>query len=336
MRYRMVAVMFIAALLAAVILAEVGALSPASAQTNPKVLAACEKARKVLDATELPSRFDTEACPVKGRIIKDAGGIGSVLPPPGAGIYVESLTPAGTQELTINRSRNGAVEIEDAGTEDLATEPLSGEVTTLGTKTACSDRANAIGGYRVYPGLKYFFNTRTTPRGITRRAATSAVRRAETSLSRSRNTCRMGDKVPVRTSYSGNTRAKASVGSKGNCLRPDRKNVVSFGRLPKGNIGRSCTWFVSQGGNIGKVTDFDIMFDKFSTKWTSRPGESSCKKRGLYDLQSTATHEFGHVYGLYHPSGEHPSLTMNWSGSTCDASARTLGRGDVLGLGRIY
>jgi hypothetical protein len=58
---------------------------------------------------------------------------------------------------------------------------------------------------------------------------------------------------------------------------------------------------------------------------------------GGFDIASVATHEFGHTFGLGHPSGNHPSLTMNaYSAGTCQSSKRSLGRGDVIGLGRIY
>jgi predicted Zn-dependent protease len=56
--------------------------------------------------------------------------------------------------------------------------------------------------------------------------------------------------------------------------------------------------------------------------------------RRSYDLQSVATHEFGHALGLGHVSN--PSLTMHHFAPYCSTAPRTLGRGDVRGLRALY
>ena len=49
------------------------------------------------------------------------------------------------------------------------------------------------------------------------------------------------------------------------------------------------------------------------------------------------THEWGHTFGLDHVSEDtHPTMTMSTNSSYCDTSARTLGRGDALGMYSIY
>ena len=50
------------------------------------------------------------------------------------------------------------------------------------------------------------------------------------------------------------------------------------------------------------------------------------------------THERGHTFGLNHVAESgHGNLTMSTIiNGTCQASERTLGRGDVIGLDRKY
>ncbi|WP_307050327.1 matrixin family metalloprotease [Streptomyces achromogenes] len=53
-------------------------------------------------------------------------------------------------------------------------------------------------------------------------------------------------------------------------------------------------------------------------------------------MRSVATHEAGHVFGLAHSGAGHENLTMFASSFACSTSARTLGKGDVLGLRTLY
>jgi hypothetical protein len=78
------------------------------------------------------------------------------------------------------------------------------------------------------------------------------------------------------------------------------------------------------------------MIDKAHHNWTTRPKARSCK--GKYDVESTVAHERGHTFGLGHvPESGHGNLTMSdRSNGPCQLSERSLGRGDVRGLGEKY
>lgn len=266
--------------------------------------------------------------------LSGTGPAASVLPAPGQGVYVEALTTSGAQELTITRAKDGDVELGKVGNESLALESGSGETSALATNDECADSAYTRTGVRVEGRLEYSFNRGSTPLGVGGRiAAERAIRGAAGNIANTRNRCRLGDRVSARAVYMGNTSRVAQINRYGSCTRNDGRSVVSFGRIPDGVLARSCTSFSPQRG-YHKVVSSDI---KLNTRyrWTTTPRAGSCRNR--FDISSTATHEFGHTFGLGHPRGDHPSLTMNASSSgPCQASARTLGRGDVIGLGRIY
>src|SRR5262249_7249140 len=116
------------------------------------------------------------------------------------------------------------------------------------------------------------------------------------------------------------------IGS-GRCAVRDGRNIVGFG--PSSYKAYTC-WYWNQ---YGSMIEADILF-KSDQKWlttTYVPG--GCID--ALDLESVATHEMGHVFGLNHPGTAHPSQTMQ-PGGPCDKSKVTLGLGDVTGLRRLY
>ncbi len=60
-----------------------------------------------------------------------------------------------------------------------------------------------------------------------------------------------------------------------------------------------------------------------------------CRYReGRYDLLSVVAHEAGHKLGLNHPPGR--ALTMSDPTLPREVGGRFLGRGDVIGLLKLY
>ena len=110
----------------------------------------------------------------------------------------------------------------------------------------------------------------------------------------------------------------------------DGRYELMFGRLAGRTLAITYTWHWSSG-----AWESDVVF---STKapWFIAPGEGDgCYENvAAYDLQNTATHEFGHVYGLNHVSAAFntmaPTATMG------ETYKRSLASGDAAGLRAKY
>lgn len=116
------------------------------------------------------------------------------------------------------------------------------------------------------------------------------------------------------------------------CLGAERDgvNVVGFGDLEAGTLGLACTWY-----SKGDALESDIRLNKANPAWTLHSESSGCQ--GRFGVEAVATHEFGHAFGLAHVSeAGHAALTMSTAIAPCDASAATLGLGDVRGLRAKY
>lgn len=308
-----------------------------SAQTKLQTYDACQPGEDTITASRLPEAVSLQRCPVGERVIRD-NGVGTVLPDPGQSVFVDATTTEGFQELEVTRYKDGTVDLNHVGDESEDAQTSPDLVTAASGPSECSDRAFNLRDYKAFVVLRGYFNTNSTPNGLSRRAAVRAVRRGTADVFDSRNNCHMGDRVPdqIGMSYEGSINARAQVGTGGNCIGQDRKSVVSFGTLRSSALAVTCTERHLIDGKWHTKWS-DIMINKAHFKWTTRPRSRSCN--GLkYDVESTVAHERGHTFGLDHVSeSTHGNLTMSdRSNGPCQLSERSLGRGDVLGLARKY
>jgi hypothetical protein len=141
--------------------------------------------------------------------------------------------------------------------------------------------------------------------------------------------------VNATAAYLGRTQLRPSVGRDGGCGGLDGHNVVGFGPLPDRIAGLTCTTYTVPSRGRGRAIESDVLLNR-RLAWALQRATCSPSANQVM-LRSVATHEFGHVFGLAHVREKtHGRLTMSEAIGPCDGSAFTLGRGDVLGLERLY
>jgi hypothetical protein len=223
------------------------------------------------------------------------------------------------------------VEIGSLGTR------AKGRVGVAASPAACADGRHAEIGFHWTKPWAWRFNARSTPKGVSRAAAETQLASAVRSITSARNDCGRPDRVSARASYLGRTTKKPGVrvDARGRIHCPgDGRSVVGFGSLPLGIAGLTCSTYTLASHGWGRGVESDVLFNKRVYGWAVRPG--ACRP-GQVILRSVATHEFGHVFGLGHvKESTHGNLTMSESLGPCDDSAFTLGKGDVIGLERLY
>lgn len=335
---RLVAMVF--ALVSAVAAIGVVAVAGSAAMAEPEATTtpACESSGSKIQAENLPARFNLSDCPIEDKVITD-GKAGVEIPSVGEGVSAHVSTPDGAQELAVEHLDDGIVELRDVGGElDASLGAEAGEpvLRAQGNMLACRDRAYNLTGWKVYDRLEWYYGIRTTPRYLSKRHSELQINAASGNIMRSRNDCRMRDSVGAKKLYKGRTASRAQIDSGGYCTgNQDTQSVVSFGRLPSNYLAISCTSYYIEANRYDKVKGSDILINR-RKKWSTRANKCRGQK---YDLQAVSTHEFGHSFGLGHVSEQsHRNLTMSSAPSNtyCNISARTLGRGDVIGLRKLY
>lgn len=101
----------------------------------------------------------------------------------------------------------------------------------------------------------------------------------------------------------------------------DQSNVVGWGAQPGGTLAVTCAWYDQQG----RAAEFDMEIDPDWDWTTGVPAK--------IDLQSVATHEFGHALGLGHSS---VSGSVMYASYGSGQVKRTPQQDDINGLIALY
>jgi hypothetical protein len=270
------------------------------------------------------------ACAIQGRIIRGAV-VGVSVQPPGRGAtaHGQGDDTGGDEELSVTTSLEGIVTV----TEQAHNDSPSG---INPTDQGCSQLRYHDSGNKRKSELNWGFHKATTPSYISQANAEFAIASGANWMTSGYNDCGLpASGFGASHIYNGNSERPVSVSPTGDCTGEDGHNRVAFGRIDGSVLAWTCTYFDSVPFVVNTIDEVDILFDNTNRSWfTSKP--ASCS--GAYDLASTATHEWGHAFGLRHPTdidSTQTSLTMA-TAISCDTRRRTLGRGDYLGMTEKY
>jgi hypothetical protein len=136
-----------------------------------------------------------------------------------------------------------------------------------------------------------------------------------------RNSCGLNDITNLTSGY---------VGSTANTIHsyPDGYSITDKGDLASvGCAGAlACTWNFTNAWGAATETD---------QRYNQSIAFSNVGAAGAYDYESISTHESGHSIGLDHANTS-DALTMYYAIRSGTTHARTLGKGDVMGLRARY
>jgi hypothetical protein len=259
-----------------------------------------------------------------GDIVR-AGDIALEVPEPGETVAIVIERDDGTsQELALANPKDGPVRIVTLGEPDVL----------AATSNPCQDDAFRRAGHHWNRDYAWKFQAGSTPSANNKDNVETGLVHAANAIANSRNDCGLDDTVSATNTYAGRTSNAPNIrvtdAGAIRCTARDDANVVGFGPLPTSYLAVACSWWDGDGidleGDVRLSTHHD---------WYPLDVPSSCTRR--FGIQPTATHEFGHVFGLAHVSeSEHPNLTMSPVLMACSNASLTLGLGDVRGLRALY
>lgn len=294
---------------------------------SPANATACALPAGALTPADLPAGSSVVACGAVGRVIRAAGG-GVTIPEPGMAVGFEALTAdGGGAGFQVEVAKDGTISYPESHTVS------AGTVTPMASPGACSDGAYNTNDLKEYGTYNWYIGDGGMPAALSRSNAQKAFADAINNITGSYDNCGYSDTVDAHSHYSGTTTYESDINNSGTCTDRDKKSTWDAGDLASGTVAETCWWSWPEPGVKNDLREADTEYNTHDYNFTNNPG-SGCYNK--YDVRSVGTHEAGHVFGMGHVGSGHSNLTMYTNSFTCKTKARTLGKGDVLGLRSIY
>ncbi|MEV6106338.1 peptidase M10 [Streptomyces sp. NPDC051940] len=336
-----------------------------SAQAGATV---CPETEGDLAVTSLSTTLNVLSCDLVGRVVT-YDGTGVAIPEAATAVSVDAVDASGeTHGFTVEVATDGklsytlegaAADASTAGADrtdslanptvtapDQSTESNSTDADApdaSGTEVADADAATALGACsdgayttadrKEYGSYEWYVGDGGMPGALSQDNAKWAFWDAIDNITGSYNNCGYGDEVGAAHNYRGPTSYEADINSSSQCTDRDGLSTWDAGNLAGNHVAVTCSWTWPMLGVKNDLREADVRYNTTDFDFTNSP-TSSCYNK--YDIRSVGTHEAGHVFGMGHVGSGHDNLTMYTNSFLCTTKARTLGKGDVLGLRSIY
>ena len=288
---------------------------------SSQVAEECRVPVGVLAPGDLPSGASVLSCGVVGREIV-SGGMGVKVPAPGSASFISAQFVDGTSRtFGIRVGEDGKVSYPSQTTPLLA---------AAASPTSCDDDTYGLLGFKEYGTWNWYIGDGGKPAGLSVSGAQSAYADAINNMTQTTNTCNYSDQVDASAAYQGTTTVESDISSTGTCTDPDSRSSIDAGNLPASWIAATCAFTRGIPGFKDDLVQADIRFNTTDHDFS----DGGCTTQ--FDVRATLTHEVGHVFGLNDIYGAHEWLTMFGNGGPCETRARTLAKGDVLGMRSLY
>lgn len=276
-----------------------------------------------IPASALAGGLDA-GCSLTGRTVV-SGKVEVQVPPPGVTVAADGIGSHGESRSLVVSDRGGVV---SSGSS--AAGAAAAAASSQPTDCRSSQYVLENGGHPWSTTVHWKLRNASVPARMKVTAVASRLKAAFAAWRFDHNDCGLtGQPKRLRDTYDGWTSTPTGIGMRSGTLKCgsfNHTNTVDIGHLPGDLLGWTCYWW----GTHGSMIAFDTRLSSSTALVLALP--RGCRNK--WDLQSVATHEFGHAIGLGHVSNA--SQTMHGVAPACTTAPRTIGRGDRLGLKALY
>jgi hypothetical protein len=305
-----------------------------AAATSAALRALCHSAGPV-PVTAIPANVDLATCPLQGRKLflplrNGKPVVGLYVPGPGDTETATMLTTKGSYMLSVTNS-HGRLVIKTS--RPGAPAPAI-KAAARRTDAACGESNYKFLGAKWTKTLVWYYNASTASRaGLTASLTTNDIRAGNYNMTMGINNCGFSQKgFRAYGQYAGTTSKYANIDSNGDCIPghfPDGQNTVSWGDLNNNGIAFDCSI-----ASNGSMTESDIYLGSNQKIVDDLPPD--CLTYSNRDLQTVATHEWGHAFGLADLGDSNSKDLVMYNMQKPCSLRRHLGKGDYDGMGGLY